>query len=75
MNYVKIGLDWLIGILNIFPGWKTKAGAILQVVGTGMVAANYFSPDMVPADLVMSVNTAATTLVAVGAANQPTNNA
>jgi hypothetical protein len=74
MNYVKIGLDWLVGAMNFFPNMKTKAGAVLQVIGTAMVAANYWKPDLIPSDVVMAINTAATTLVAVGAANQPANN-
>ena len=77
MNYVKIGLDLLIGALNYFPGWKTKVGAALQIVGTILLAYNSaFSGTFgweFPQDIVISINAAAATLVAIGAANQPKN--
>jgi hypothetical protein len=77
MNYAKLGLDVLVQALNYFPGWKTKAGAVLQVVGTILLAYNSaFAPLFgweFPQDIVLAVNAAAATLVAVGAANQPAN--
>jgi hypothetical protein len=78
MSNIKLALDILVSALNYFPGWKTKAGAVLQVVGTILLAYNSaFSPLFgweFPQDIVLAVNAAAATLVAVGAANQPSNN-
>lgn len=78
MNYVKIGLDLLISALNYFPGWKTKVGAALQLLGTLLLFFNSYLATLVgfeiPQDIVIAVNAAAATLVAVGAANQPVNN-
>lgn len=74
MIYVKPALEWAVKLLNFFPGLKTKVGAVLQVIGTLLVAANAIVPDLVSVEVVLAVNTAAATLVAVGAANQPTNN-
>jgi hypothetical protein len=77
MNYVKIGLDLLIQALNYFPGWKTKVGAVLQLIGTLLVFFNSYLTALagfeIPQDIVIAVNAAAATLVAVGAANQPGN--
>lgn len=70
----KMILDLIVGALNYFPGLKTKAGAVLQVIGTLMLSANLISPGLIPDELVVAVNAAAATLVAVGAANQPSNN-
>jgi predicted tellurium resistance membrane protein TerC len=74
----KAILDLLVGALNYFPGLKTKAGAVLQVIGTLMLVYNHTFAAMlgfeIPVDLVLAVNAAAATLVAVGAANQPENN-
>jgi len=77
MNYVKIGLDLLIQALNYFPGWKTKVGAALQLLGTLLIFFNSYLATLagfeIPTDIVIAVNAAAATLVAVGAANQPSN--
>ena len=77
MNYVKIGLDLLVSALNYFPGWKTKAGAALQLLGTLLIFFNSYLSAVagfeIPVDVVVAVNAAAATLVAVGAANQPSN--
>lgn len=77
MNYVKIALDLLVGALNYFPGWKTKAGAALQLLGTFLIFFNSYISAVagfeIPQDIVIAVNAAAATLVAVGAANQPSN--
>jgi hypothetical protein len=77
MNYVKIGLDLLISALNYFPGWKTKAGAALQLLGTLLIFFNSYLAGVsgfeIPHDIVIAINAAAATLVAVGAANQPSN--
>lgn len=77
MNYVKIGLDLLIQALNYFPGWKTKVGAALQLLGTLLIFFNSYLTALagfeIPQDIVIAVNAAAATLVAVGAANQPSN--
>jgi hypothetical protein len=77
MNNAKIALDILVSALNYFPGWKTKVGAVLQVIGTILLAYNSaFSAALgweIPQDLVLAVNAAAATIVAVGAANQPSN--
>lgn len=74
MNWVKTALDLAVSALNYFPGLKTKAGAVLQVIGTLMLAYNTTLGGHIPAEVVMWVNAAAATLVAVGAANQPANN-
>lgn len=77
MNYVTIGLDLVVKALNYFPGYKTKAGAAMQLLGTLLILYNTYLAAIagfhVPADLVVAVNAAAATLVAVGAANQPNN--
>jgi hypothetical protein len=77
MSNIKLVLDIVVSALNYFPGWKTKAGALLQVVGTILLAYNSaFAPLFgweFPQDIVLAVNAAAATLVAVGAANQPSN--
>lgn len=77
MNYVKLGLDLLVKSLNYFPGYKTKIGAALQLFGTLLVFFNSYLASVagfeIPVDIVIAVNAAAATLVAVGAANQPTN--
>jgi hypothetical protein len=77
MNYVKIGLDLLVSALNYFPGWKTKAGAALQLLGTLLIFFNSYLAGLagfeIPVDVVVAINAAAATLVAVGAANQPSN--
>jgi predicted tellurium resistance membrane protein TerC len=70
-------LNMIVGALNFFPGLKTKAGAVLQVIGTGLLAYNAvggsFGLPLVPVELVIAINAAAATLIAVGAANQPAN--
>lgn len=77
MNWFKTGMDLVVHALNYFPGYKTKAGAILQLLGTFLVFYNSYLAAVtgveIPADLVVSVNAAAATLVAIGAANQPQN--
>ena len=77
MNYVKIGLDIMVSALNYFPGWKTKAGAALELLGTFLIFFNSYLASVagfeIPQDVVIAINAAAATLVAVGAANQPTN--
>ena len=79
MNYVKAFLDLVITGLNYFPGWKTKIGAVLQVLGTVFVVYNQYGAGLVgfevPGDIVAAVNTAAVTILAVGVANAPANNA
>lgn len=70
-------LNMIVGALNFFPGFKTKAGAVLQVIGTALIAYNSFGGPFglppVPAEIVVAINAAAATLIAVGAANQPAN--
>lgn len=77
MNYITIGLDLVVKALNYFPGYKTKAGAALQLLGTLLIFYNSYLAAVagfeVPVDIVVAVNAAAATLVAVGAANQPSN--
>jgi hypothetical protein len=73
MNYVKTGLDLFIQAMNYFPGYKTKAGAALQILGTILLSVSYFQPDLIPQEIVITINAAGATLTAVGAANQPAN--
>lgn len=72
MLNLKAALDLILKALDWFPGWKRRVGAVLQVVGTGMLAYNSwgaaFTGVEVPADVVLAVNAAATTLIAVGVA-------
>jgi hypothetical protein len=69
---IKAGLDLVIKALDWFPGLKRRAGAVLQVVGTLMLAYNSYGAAFtgveVPVDLVVAVNAAAATLIAVGVA-------
>lgn len=78
MNWFKAVMDLVVHALNYFPGYKTKAGAVLQLIGTILIFYNtYVAPAVgmiVPVDIVIAINAAAATLVAVGAANQPVNN-
>jgi len=77
-NPLMAVMDLVIHALNYFPGYKTKVGAVLQLIGTILIFYNtYIAPAagfVVPADIVIAINAGAATLVAVGAANQPANN-
>ena len=70
-------LNTLIGAFNFFPGYKTKTGATLQLavlfgsLYNGAAATWGFAP--IPLDFLAYGQLGASTLIGVGAANQPTN--
>lgn len=70
--YIKAALDLLLKALDWFPGWKTKVGAAITVIGTLMTVYNSYIAAMVgfeiPPEIVVAVQTAGSTLVAVGVA-------
>jgi len=72
--YVKTGLDLLIKLMNFFPGWKTKVGAVLQVIVTIMMAIAGFDLYAIPNEVILTVKATADVLVAAGAANLIGNN-
>ena len=70
-------LDTIISAFNLFPGKKTKAGALMQLgVVFGMAyngAAAAWGWPPIPAEYLGYGQLGASTLIGVGAANQPAN--
>lgn len=69
-------LTTILGLLNYFPGIKTKLGAVLAFLLAILAAWNSAMPDIDPAlvwHLPDWISTAVMALIGVGAANQPRN--
>lgn len=74
MNYIPMALDLIVKGVNFLPGWKTKAGAVLKVIGTIMAAIATTGLYPIPNEVVFSVNSTADVLLAAGVANLMNNN-
>jgi hypothetical protein len=75
---IKFIIELVVGALNFFPGYKTRIAAIASVVSAIIVAVSaaagaFGSGFEIP--YLNEINALLIALTAVGAANQPVNNA
>ena len=75
---MKIYIDLIVNALNLFPGYKTRVAAVAAVISALIVAVStalsaFGSGFEIP--YLNEINALLIALTAVGAANQPTNNA
>lgn len=75
---MKIYIDLIVNAMNLFPGYKTRVAAVAAVISALIVAVStalsaFGSGFEIP--YLNEINALLIALTAVGAANQPTNNA
>ena len=78
LPYFKTGLDLLVRLMNIFPGYKTKVGAVVTALGTLIMAYNLTAAGLVgfhvPDEIALGLLATGQMLTAAGAANLLENN-
>jgi len=75
-KFLPLVIDGIVGLLNVFPGWKTRVAAVASVISALIVAVSVVL-DTFGAGFTIpylnEVNALLIALTAVGAANQPNN--
>jgi hypothetical protein len=75
-KFLPLVIDGIVGLLNVFPGWKTRVAAVASVISALIVAVSaalsaFGSGFEIP--YLNEINALLIALTAVGAANQPNN--
>jgi hypothetical protein len=75
-KYFPLIIDGIVGLLNVFPGWKTRIAAVAAAISALIVAVSaalsaFGSGFEIP--YLNEINAILIALTAAGAANQPRN--
>jgi hypothetical protein len=75
-KFLPLVIDGIVGLLNVFPGWKTRVAAVASVISALIVAVSaalsaFGSGFEIP--YLNEINALLIALTAVGSANQRNN--